>query len=84
MLLKDVNWLAVLDTPFEARVKVRSMRPPVAAMVTPLPDGAARVELMAAEDAIAPGQACVFYGAEDSRVLGGGWIVDSVGAQAAA
>ena len=74
MLLKDVNWLAVHDAPFEARVKVRSMRPPVAATVTPLADGAARVDLMAAEDAIAPGQACVFYGAEDSRVLGGGWI----------
>jgi len=34
--------------------------------------GGARVELQAAEDAIAPGQACVFY--QDSRVLGGGWI----------
>jgi len=74
MLLKDVNWLAPHDAPFEARVKVRSMRPPVAATVTPLPGGTARVELMAAEDAIAPGQACVFYGADDSRVLGGGWI----------
>ena len=74
MLLKDVNWLVAHDSPFEARVKVRSMRPPVAATVTPLADGAARVDLMAAEDAIAPGQACVFYGAEDSRVLGGGWI----------
>ena len=69
-----MNWLAAHDAPFEARVKVRSLRPPVAATVTPLADGAARVDLMVAEDAIAPGQACVFYGAEDSRVLGGGWI----------
>jgi tRNA-specific 2-thiouridylase len=74
MLLKDVNWLSPHDAPFEARVKVRSMRPPVAATVTPLPDGAARVELAAAEEAIAPGQACVFYDADSSRVLGGGWI----------
>jgi len=74
MLLKDVNWLFEARVPFESQSKVRSMRPPVAATVTPLPDGAARVELMAAEDAIAPGQACVFYSAEDSRVLGGGWI----------
>ena len=37
------------------------MRPPVAARVTPLAGGAARVELLAAEDAVAPGQACVFY-----------------------
>ncbi|MBW8708417.1 MAG: tRNA 2-thiouridine(34) synthase MnmA [Alphaproteobacteria bacterium] len=84
MLLKDVNWLWAPDVPFEARVKVRSMRPPVAATVTPLPGRAARVELATAEEAIAPGQACVFYAAEDSRVLGGGWIVDSASAQAAA
>jgi len=32
------------------------------------------VELAAPEDAIAPGQACVFYEAQGSRVLGGGWI----------
>jgi tRNA-specific 2-thiouridylase len=72
--LKDVNWLAVPDQPFEARVKVRSMRPPVAARVVPLAGGAARVELAGAEDAIAPGQACVFYQPDGSRVLGGGWI----------
>ena len=34
--------------------------------------GAARVELLAPEDAVAPGQACVFY--DGSHVLGGGWI----------
>jgi tRNA-specific 2-thiouridylase len=55
------------------------MRPPVAATVTPLDSsngagGAAHVELAAPEDAIAPGQACVFYDADGSRVLGGGWI----------
>jgi tRNA-specific 2-thiouridylase len=50
------------------------MRPPVAAIVTPLPGGAARVELAAPEEAIAPGQACVFYEEAGSRVLGGGWI----------
>jgi tRNA-specific 2-thiouridylase len=84
MLLKDVNWLGAHDAPFEARVKVRSMRPPVMAQVTPLAGGAARVELAAPEDAIAPGQACVFYDAQGSRVLGGGWIVGAAGAQAAA
>src|SRR3954470_13412655 len=35
MMLRQVNWLAAHDAPFEARVKVRSMRPPVAAVVTP-------------------------------------------------
>ena len=72
--LKDVNWLMPHAEPFEARVKVRSMRPPVAARVIPLPGGAARVELAAPEEAIASGQACVFYAPEGSRVLGGGWI----------
>jgi tRNA-specific 2-thiouridylase len=77
VMLKDVNWLAASDAPFQARVKVRSMRPPVAATVTPLPGGAARVELAMPEDAVAPGQACVFYEESGSRVLGGGWITGS-------
>jgi tRNA-specific 2-thiouridylase len=88
MMLREINWLGAHDAPFEApfecRVKVRSMRPPVAATVTPLPGGAARVDLAEPEDAIAPGQACVFYGVRDSRVLGGGWIASPVAAQAAA
>jgi len=46
-------------------------------MVTPLADAAARVELAAPEEAIAPGQACVFYEEAGSRVLGGGWITAS-------
>ena len=70
--LEGVNWLADADGVIDCAVKVRSMRPPVAAKVERLAGGAARVELQAAEDAIAPGQACVFY--QDSRVLGGGWI----------
>jgi len=81
--LRDVNWLAGSDAPFACRVKVRSMRPPVAATVTPLADGAARVELAAPEDAIAPGQACVFYEEGGSRVLGGGWITAQALTQAA-
>jgi tRNA-specific 2-thiouridylase len=84
MTLRQVNWLAAHDAPFEARVKVRSMRPPVAAVVTPLADGGARVELAAPEDAIAPGQACVFYDPNGSRVLGGGWIAAAGDARAAA
>jgi len=78
IVLRDVNWLASSDAPFACRVKVRSMRPPVAATVTPLAHGAARVELAAPEDAIAPGQACVFYAESGSRVLGGGWITPAL------
>jgi tRNA-uridine 2-sulfurtransferase len=66
-----VNWLADPAAAAECMVKVRSMRPPVPARVTPTPGGAS-VELLSPEDGVAPGQACVFY--QGSRVLGGGWI----------
>ncbi|MEM9371770.1 MAG: aminomethyltransferase beta-barrel domain-containing protein, partial [Pseudomonadota bacterium] len=29
------------------------------------------------EEGVAPGQACVFYAPDGSRVLGGGWISQS-------
>ena len=73
--LNNVNWIGgdiSAEDAFDCEVKVRSMRPPVAASVSPLKDGLALVELAAAEHGVAPGQACVFY--EGDRVLGGGWI----------
>ena len=82
VMLKDVNWLAETREPFDCAVKLRSMRPAVQARVTPLPGNAAKVELLAGEDSVAPGQACVFY--QDGRVLGGGWVTRPEAAQAAA
>jgi tRNA-specific 2-thiouridylase len=74
--LVHVNWLTDCGTrPVSCLVKVRSTRPPTPARVTPSPDGSASVVLSDGEDAVAPGQACVFYAQEDARVLGGGWIV---------
>jgi tRNA-specific 2-thiouridylase len=78
--VNEINWLG--DIPFEAAppegweatVKVRSTRSPAPARIRPLGPSRAVVELIAAEEGVAPGQACVFYGAEGSRVLGGGWI----------
>ena len=70
--LRDVNWLGGEEETIDCAVKVRSMRPPVPARVTRGEGRTATVELFSPEDAIAPGQACVFY--KDSRVLGGGWI----------
>ena len=70
--LRNVNWLMPAQGSIDCQVKVRSMRPPVPARVTPLEGGAASVELLSPEDAVAPGQACVFY--DGLRVLGGGWI----------
>jgi len=71
--LADVNWLGGADeTAFDGAVKVRSMRPPVPAHVVLGPNRSATVELRDPEEAVAPGQACVFY--SGTRVLGGGWI----------
>jgi tRNA-specific 2-thiouridylase len=80
--LAHVNWLA--EAPELCTVKVRSTREPVAARVTPLEGGAAEVEILGGEEAVAPGQACVFYENGGSRVLGGGWIVKTAPAAAAA
>lgn len=76
--LREINWLG--DAPIMSRpewhieVKVRSTRPPRAAFLRPISPQEAEVELIEAEDGISPGQACVFYDPNGSRVLGGGWI----------
>lgn len=84
ILLRDVNWLSRDAGEIDCAVKVRSMRPPVAARVVRGPDRTAEVELLEAEEAVAPGQACVFYAREDTRVLGGGWIAKAEPARRAA
>jgi tRNA-uridine 2-sulfurtransferase len=74
--LEAVNWLAgANDGPVSCAVKVRSTRPPTPAVVTPLAQSCAEVELPEGGEAVAPGQACVFYEQGGTRVLGGGWIV---------
>ena len=76
--LREINWLG--DEDFTARdewhlsVKVRSTRPPRPAVLRPLSATEAVVELLDPEDGVSPGQACVFYAPEGSRVYGGGWI----------
>ncbi len=74
----EVNWLG--DGPFdgtEARevlVRIRSTRPPRAAILRPTGPRTAEIELMDPEEGVSPGQACVFYDTGSTRVLGGGWI----------
>jgi tRNA-specific 2-thiouridylase len=80
--LRDVNWLWPAAAPFECAVKIRSTRPPAPARVTPMENGTARVEIFGGEEAVARGQACVFY--DGTRVLGGGWIAASQTSQAVA
>ena len=76
--LREINWLG--DAPLNSRAewhvmaKVRSTRPPRDAIIRPLSATEATVELLTPEEGVSAGQACVFYEAEGSRVLGGGWI----------
>ncbi|MFT5968226.1 MAG: tRNA-specific 2-thiouridylase [Yoonia sp.] len=76
--LREINWLG--DGGFLAggerkiAVKVRSTRPPIDAVLRPISDTEAEVELLVAEEGVSPGQACVFYDPDGTRVLGGGWI----------
>ena len=74
LTVAEINWLG--DAPPAAaqtvEVKIRSTTPPVAAVLEPLGNGRVRVQLPAAAEGVAPGQAAVFY--EGARMLGGGWI----------
>ncbi|MFB9223275.1 tRNA 2-thiouridine(34) synthase MnmA [Paracoccus cavernae] len=72
----EVNWLG--DIPFEGEialnVRIRSTRPPRPAILRATGKGRAEIELLDAEEGVSPGQACVFYEQDSTRVLGGGWI----------
>lgn len=76
--VREINWLG--DDALTSRdewhvsVKVRSTRPPREAIIRPLSDTTAIVELLTPEEGVSPGQACVFYETAGSRNLGGGWI----------
>ena len=84
--LAHVNWLAGagIGEPLSCLVKVRSTREPTQARVSLRENATAEVELLAGEDAVAPGQACVFYEENSTHVLGGGWITSTEPARAAA
>ena len=79
--LGEVNWLGPddLGADISVRVKVRSTRPPEPARVR-LDGRRATVTFDEPQEGVAPGQACVFYAADDTddRVLGGGWIKQTV------
>jgi tRNA-specific 2-thiouridylase len=86
MGLRDVNWIGddTIDHALcvgwhEVFVKVRSTRPPQPAWLSRGRAGV-EVDLIAGEDGVSPGQACVFYDAPEgqARVLGGGIIRNAV------
>jgi tRNA-specific 2-thiouridylase len=76
--VREVNWLG--DDAFaqwperQVLVRVRSTRPPKPAILRSLGPDQAEVELLEPEEGVSPGQACVFYAPDSTRVLGGGWI----------
>ena len=74
----EVNWLGdggLTDMPErEIAVRIRSTRPPAPAILRPTGRTTVEVVLAQAEEGVSPGQACVFYEAGSTRVLGGGWI----------
>lgn len=76
--LREINWLGDVPMTSQAEwrisVKVRSTRPPREAVLRPISAAEAEVELLTPEEGVSPGQACVFYETDSSRVLGGGWI----------
>jgi len=79
--LRDVNWIGegtldhAVGEGLELFVRVRSTRAPQPAWLR-ASDAGYEVELVAGEEGVSPGQACVFYDAPtgQARVLGGGFI----------
>lgn len=76
--VQEINWLG--DAPLTSQpqwdlaVKVRSTRPPAPAILHPITETTATIELLCAEEGVSPGQACVFYDPTSPRIFGGGWI----------
>ena len=82
IILDEVNWLGgeMLSDSIDVKVKIRSTGSPVRANLTLLQGKRAEVSLDIPEEGVSPGQACVFYGADEgpaARVLGGGWIISA-------
>jgi tRNA-uridine 2-sulfurtransferase len=88
--LRDVNWIGdgpldrAVGSGLEVFVRVRSTRAPQPAWLRAA-DGGYVVELVAGEEGVSPGQACVFYDAAGgrARVLGGGFIQSATAKQMA-
>lgn len=73
----DINWLSKIGVDeFEAQVKVRYRHQAVPAIITPEGSTQAKVCFYKPQTAVTPGQGAVFY--KGDRVLGGGWIQNSM------
>jgi len=89
IVLRDVNWIGdgdidrAIGNGLEIFVRVRSTRAPQPAWLRG-GNGHYEVELVAGEEGVSPGQACVFYDAPSgqARVLGGGFIQSATSSHA--
>jgi tRNA-specific 2-thiouridylase len=71
----NVNWVSIAppapsDEPIRARVQIRHRHPAALAELRSLPGNRAHVRFFAPQRAITPGQAAVFYSAEDADAAG--------------
>jgi tRNA-specific 2-thiouridylase len=75
MRVKDCNWISIptLTPPMRVHAKIRHRHEPASALIEPDSDGAILVTFDEPQRAITPGQAAVFYHADE--VVGGGWII---------
>src|SRR6201996_7087133 len=89
IILRDVNWIgdgaidSAVGKGLELFVRVRSTRAPQPAWLRGA-NGHYEVELVAGEEGVSPGQACVFYdtASGQARVLGGGFIQSAAATRA--
>lgn len=76
--VREINWLGdkplMSQSEWHVLAKVRSTRAPREVVIRPISETETTVELLSPEDGVSPGQACVFYMPDSSRILGGGWI----------
>jgi tRNA-specific 2-thiouridylase len=74
LVARDVNWLSIPEPagPLRARARIRYRHAEARALLRPLGGGRVEVVFDAAQRAVTPGQAAVFY--DGDVCLGGGWI----------
>ena len=78
IFLSEVNWLGGdASQALDVRVRIRSTSEPAAAQIKLTGAHQAEIHLATAEEGVSPGQACVFYAADEERLLGGGWIAST-------
>ncbi|MBI1978262.1 MAG: tRNA 2-thiouridine(34) synthase MnmA [Candidatus Omnitrophica bacterium] len=78
--VERINWFASLNGTKSLRVqaKIRSRHSKAWATLERIVEGEATILFDEPQEAVTPGQGCVFY--EGDRILGGGWIATNVGA----